>query len=1150
MTTGVTQAPANALSIRIAANFTIEPIEDFLSYWMKTLRIPYEIRIAPYNQIFQQFLEGGLLQSNRSGVNLIALDLDAWLSADAPAASQPRLDRAISDLLSLLRLSGNSGTGGALLIFPPARTTGDQAEAVAVAKARLRKECESITGWSALDLAESVILYGVSEPRDPFTNELGNIPFTEDMYVAAATAAARWIRAGCSSPKKAIVLDCDQTLWQGVYGEGTMQVTPPYRKLQEFMLRQREQGMLLALASKNDEAAVMTALEAGSCVLRAAHCAAWQINWQPKSKSLQTLAETLGLALSSFIFVDDNPVECMEVRNGCPEVMTIQLPSDSNAIPAFLDHMWVFDHFGATEEDRNRAAMYAAERQRSELSKQTLTTEEFLASLQIQIEFARCAESDLARVAQLTHRTTQFNMNPTQHTEQSLSSLLANGRHECWTVRVKDVFGDYGLVGVALFEVADRTLRMEVFLMSCRALGRRVEHQIVDKLKQWAIERGADRIVIPVVPTSRNRPAREFLASLCGMSPDAQEPFECVLSAKSDASEWRRTEASAPVPPGKESTRKKLPVITDEEGTLAKIANEMQSVASILSAIRNGKKPRPSSAGQLAPPTDWIEERLVIIWSEVLGIEPIGIRDNFFELGGQSLLAVWVLTRVRAELSVELSLTFFDDLFKTPTIEALAQTIRPLLHKRMAVETSAIVASKMRSGVPLSISQEALWYQYQLDPGSPAYNLPLVSHLHGKLDPEALEKALVSLVDRHELLRSVIVTLEGTPLLLQLKKWRGALEQSDLRHWSNEDRAVEAKRVIRQEAAKPFDLSRDPMLRCALIRLTHDEWLFLHNSPHIVTDGGSQLVFYRELSALYNDYVVGKDPQLPQLAFQFADFAAWQRRVLQGEYLNSLTEYWKQRLLGSRPVEMPLDFERPAINRFQGTRHFFEIPGELLAQANAFVRMNGTTAYRFFYSAFNVFLYCYTGRLDLSVGSPVAPMNPACRGIEDLIGYFVNTLVLRMDLSRNPSFREVIRRSADVLHGAVAHSDLPLIKVAEALRLSRDPSRTPLFQINFRVLMQPLPALQFKGVSAGPPEYVDTGTSKFDLALEIEPTIGKTCYFEYRTDLFNEKTIVGMEKDFQILLSGLLAAPDAPIFALPEVAQISRHLKIEVSRSG
>ena len=265
------------------------------------------------------------------------------------------------------------------------------------------------------------------------------------------------------------------------------------------------------------------------------------------------------------------------------------------------------------------------------------------------------------------------------HTEQSLSSLLAQGRHECWTVRVQDVFGDYGLVGVALFETVDASLRMEVFLMSCRALGRRVEHYVVEQLKRLAVDRGADRIVIPVVPTKRNRPALEFLASMCGVSADAQEPFECVLSVTGNSSEWHPATRSTPELQPQSYSAAKLPVLTDEEGTMAQIATELQSVSSIIAAVRQRKKPRPAAAGLLIPPSNELEEALVRIWSDCLGVEPIGIRDNFFAFGGHSLRAARVLTRVRAEFGVELSLT---ELFKTPTVEAMAAGIVEMLPQR------------------------------------------------------------------------------------------------------------------------------------------------------------------------------------------------------------------------------------------------------------------------------------------------------------------------------------------------------------------------------------------------------------------------------------------------------------------------------------
>jgi FkbH-like protein len=674
------------VNIRIAANFTVEPIEEFLAYWMTELALRADIRFAPYNQVFQQLLEGGLLRSNRGGVNLVALDLDAWLVAGPIDAARAQLEQTIADLMAALRAAGSLGAGGAVLLFPAGPgETGERAEAVAAARAAILAECTIIPGWSAVDLAGTVALYSVLETRDPFTDELGNIPFTEEMYASAATAAARWIRAACSKPRKVIVLDCDNTLWQGICGEGAVQVTPPYRRLHEFLLRQQESGMLLAVASKNNEADVMAVLESEACLLRPEHLTAWRINWLPKSENLGALAEELGLALNSFVFLDDSSYECMEVRNQCPEVLAIQLPADPEAIPAFLDHLWVFDRLAATEEDRNRAKLYQAERQRAELSRRAMTPEEFLASLRLEIQIAPAAQSDMARVAQLTHRTTQFNMTGVLHTEQSLSSLVAQGRHECWTVRVRDVFGDYGLVGVLLFEKAGDTLRVDTLLLSCRALGRRVEDRMVEDLRRWAVERGAERLIIPVVPTARNRPALEFLSRLCGVPADAGEPFECVLSATGSSSEWRPADG---IPAGVQApaaTSAPLPVVTEEEDTLVRIANHLRTAEAVVAAARTTMKRRPATAALLVAPRNEIEASLARIWSECLSIEPIGVMDNFVDFGGHSLIATRILARARSEFGVELSLARF---FEAPTVEGMAAWIAAAL----STQTSAAAA--------------------------------------------------------------------------------------------------------------------------------------------------------------------------------------------------------------------------------------------------------------------------------------------------------------------------------------------------------------------------------------------------------------------------------------------------------------------------
>ena len=685
--TQVVPEATNGVSVRIAANFTIEPMEEFLAYWLGQIGVSAEIRFAPYNQVFQQLLEGGLLRSNRGGINLIALDIDAWLVQGEFSAAQVQLERTIEDLLGVLRSSGAHGAGGLVMLFPAAEPqASERCQALANVRNRILSACSATPGWSALDLADAVKLYAVSESRDPFTDELGNIPFTEEMYVAAATAAARWIRCVRTKARKVIVLDCDNTLWQGVCGEGPVQVTPPYRNLQEFMLRQRDKGVLLAIASKNNEADVMAVLESGQCLLKPEHFTAWQINWQPKSENLKTLSEELGLALNSFLFVDDSPLETLEVRNACPEVLTVQLPLDPEGIPSFLDHFWAFDRPAATDEDRNRASMYQAEKQRADLSRKTLTREEFLASLRIEIDVARATETDLARVAQLTHRTTQFNMTSVLHTVQSLTDKLGHPGSECWIVKVRDTFGDYGLVGAILFDAVGDSLRIETFLLSCRALGRGVEDRMLDDLKRWALERGAEQVVVPFVPTARNRPALEFLVRVGGAPTEPTEPFEYVLSASGSTTEWRPAEGLLHAKQSVPTSASTPTPLLDESEMLVRIANRLQNVEAVLTAMRSQMKRRPADAGPYAAPHVGVEEGLARIWSECLAVEPIGANDNFFDFGGQSLIATRILTRVRSEFGVEMSLTH---LFERPTVSQMAAYIT----NAMAGESSGTATS-------------------------------------------------------------------------------------------------------------------------------------------------------------------------------------------------------------------------------------------------------------------------------------------------------------------------------------------------------------------------------------------------------------------------------------------------------------------------
>ena len=447
---------------------------------------------------------------------------------------------------------------------------------------------------------------------------------------------------------------------------------------------------------------------------------------------------------------------------------------------------------------------------------------------------------------------------------------------------------------------------------------------------------------------------------------------------------------------------------------------------------------------------------------------------------------------------------------------------------------------------PISFTQRRLWYLDQLTPGTGVYNIPYVMRVSGPLNLEAFRQALNAVIGRHEVLRTVFLAPGGNPVPVVLSKWNIELKQFDLRHLTGKEQEAEAGRLVDQEASRPFNFARDLMFRAALIRLSDSESLLVHVSHHIATEFGSTEILYREISPLYAGFVAGNPVTLAEPSLQYSDFALWQTRYLQGERLAELMSYWRQQLTGAAQIDLPADRPRPAVATLRGTRYPMPLSREQLKQIAELSLASGTTPFRGTCAAFNVFLHCWTGQTDLSLGSPVSPKSN--RRLEGAVGFFVNTLVLRNDLSGDPTFRQLMSRVNDVVQGAIDHADLTFDKLVEAVKPPREAARMPLFQVNFRILKAPVPALELKDLQVTPPRFVDTHTAKFDLALELEAATGKTGFFEYSTDLFAQDTVSEMARDFEAVLMAVMAEPDVPISQLATVQQISQRVREKRSR--
>jgi amino acid adenylation domain-containing protein len=550
--------------------------------------------------------------------------------------------------------------------------------------------------------------------------------------------------------------------------------------------------------------------------------------------------------------------------------------------------------------------------------------------------------------------------------------------------------------------------------------------------------------------------------------------------------------------------------------------------------------PEFASAETYVAPRTPVEEVLAGIWAEVLRLERVGVRESFFELGGHSLLATRVVSRIREVFAVELPLRA---LFEGPTVAELAVRVEEIRRADLPV-LPAVVPTERTGALPLSFPQERLWFIDRLEPGSATYNIPAALRLTGALDERALERALGEIVRRHEALRTTFGEVDGSPVQVIAPFGGFTLPVEDLSGLGEADREAAVEHRATEEARRPFDLSAGPLFRAALLRLGEEDHVLLLSMHHIVTDGWSLGVLFRELSMLYAAYREGGESPLPELPVQYADYSVWQREQLAGEVLDRQLAYWKERLAGAPELlELPADHPRPAVKAYRGASVPVELSPELLERLQGLGRSEGATLYMTLLSAFQVLLSKYSGSEDVVVGSPIAGRT---RGeVEELIGFFVNTLVLRTDLSGDPSFRETLRRVREATLGAYEHQELPFEKLVAELQPERSLSHSPVFQVMFELQDAggggaALPGLSVSGVEA------ERVSARFDLTLTLTATAqGLRGALNYSTDLFERRTAERMLSHLARVLEQVAADADVRLSRLDLLGDAERALVLE-----
>jgi len=510
------------------------------------------------------------------------------------------------------------------------------------------------------------------------------------------------------------------------------------------------------------------------------------------------------------------------------------------------------------------------------------------------------------------------------------------------------------------------------------------------------------------------------------------------------------------------------------------------------------------------------EEMLAGIFAALLGVERVGAEDDFFRLGGHSLLATQLASRVRRAFGVEVPL---PAVFEAPTPRRLAAHLETIVPG--APDPAPPMAPLPRGGaLPMSFAQERLWFLERLLPGRGLYNMPVRLRLEGPVEAEALRRALAAVVARHEALRARYRETDGAPVQEIAAPW--SIDLPVVPVVDDEEEAA----WLADEAWRPFDLERGPLVRAALLRRSEIEHVLALNLHHSAGDGWSWALLLRDLSAAYAAALRGEDAALPPLELQYADYAAWQRGWLAGERLHTQLAYWRAALEGAPALlELPTDRPRPALPANRGAFFPFALSAGLTRRVHALAAREGATLFMTLLAAFQALLARWSGQRDVVVGSPIAGRHHA--EAEEIAGFFANTLPLRAQLDDDPTFRALLARVRTATLGAYAHQDLPFERMVEELRVERTMSHGPVFQVLFGLQNLPPADLRLEGVRATELE-VNPRAAKFDLSVELREAEGRVGGgIEYDADLFDAATVERLAGHFRLLLEAVCVDPDA-----------------------
>jgi FkbH-like protein/non-ribosomal peptide synthase protein (TIGR01720 family) len=868
-------------AVVVLSTFTADPIKPTLEYWFEQLQLPIQVYLGPHGQIFQTILADNQPWSRAgSAFMVLLLRLEDWVARECDDLDQLRenLRSNLDDLISAIRSRADQNSASFLIaVCPPSAATAaqaDRAQAIRNIEADFLATVGQIPGVMICSRSDVFTLTSIEDALDPVADQLAAIPYTEPFFTALATVVTRKIFQLRTPPYKVIAVDCDDTLWDGACGENEphqLQLGEARIQLQSFLRDLRERGILICLCSKNHPDDVWRVFQQRPDMpLRAVDIAASRINWEPKSQNLRDLADELNVGLDSFMFLDNNPAECAEVRSNCEGPLVWQLPDNPRHIGNFLNHLWTTDRRPVTAEDHRRQEFYLQQGERRQLER-SLTLADFIERLDLRVALEPLTLSSIPRAAQMTERTNQFNTTGVRQSEADLQHWLRRPDCHAQILRVQDRFGDYGIVGLALFHFTEDTMAVESLLLSCRVLGKGVEHRFLNALAELARPRNTTGITIKYRPTGRNAPALKFLHE-CGAQAHDDESFQRFVITVEQAV------AAKPLPPRptiKHAHRAAhAPVSRSRLQVLERIPHEFNDAASIVRAVdAHFRRANRIDQRHYARPKSPVESTIAQLFQEVLNLDaPVGRDQDFFQLGGDSMSAVKFISRLKSNLAAALTMRQF---YGCSTVSALAHLLPTLQIDTRSTPAQDALPSDDHSATNILLTPIQHWLFERKLKDPQRYNMAFLFELHAEFNPQALCQTVQSLRMHHEALRIRFDLGDG-----RLRQILSPIDELipiiniDLQAVPEPGRTAVLSRTS-GAIRTSFRLDNGNLFQVAVFRHSPSQPLkILFVLSHLITDGISLPILVEDFETIYNAAIHGAVTSLPAPTSSFRQWAA------------------------------------------------------------------------------------------------------------------------------------------------------------------------------------------------------------------------------------------------------------------------------------